>query len=88
MQIDIQYTKNPAVGWDILVSAVGDHQEKIARVLATIHASSLCDEDSDPVVNRWRRLFTQKGTFPGDNKVVVTITDDRGNHSSAMEQWS
>jgi len=88
MQIDIKYAKNPALGWDVSVTAAGEHQEKVAHIRAAINSSSLCDEDSDPPVNKWRRLFTQKGIFPGDNKVVVTITDDRGNDSSAMEQWS
>ena len=88
MQIDIKFSKNPVLGWDVSVTATGDHQEKIQHIKVTMNVSSLCDEDSDPVVNRWRKLFTQKGVFPGDNKAVVTITDDRGNDTSAMEQWS
>ena len=87
MQIEITYARNSVVDWDVLVVATGDHQEQVAPIRATVNASTLCDENSDPFVNKWRRLFTQKGVYPGDNKVVVTITDDRGNETAAMEQW-
>ena len=88
MQIDITYLKNPALGWDVTATATGEHQEQVQHIRATINSSPMCDENSDPPVNKWRRLFTQKGVYPGDNKVVVTVTDDRGNDSAAMEQWS
>lgn len=43
---------------------------------------------ADPPADIWRKLYIQKGVYPGDNKVVVTVTDDKGEPGVGIEQWT
>ena len=88
MNITINHTKNPAVGWNVDVTALGEAaSEKISQVIVKINGFPEPTETLNPPVKSWHKLYTQKGQYPGDNKVEVTASDQDGNQTSATDVW-
>ncbi len=88
MDIAISHTRNPAVGWNIDITSKGETAaEKVAQVVVRINGSPEPTESLNPPVRSWHKLYTQKGQYPGDNKVEVTVSDQDGNRTDASDSW-
>jgi hypothetical protein len=87
MQPKLTHQKNPAVGWDITATAQADKGEKIARAQIIVDDFPEYDETFDTALSSWQKQLTQQGQFPGDNKVQLIITDDKGEDTSAEDEW-
>jgi hypothetical protein len=88
VKIDITYEKNPAMGWDILVAIQSEDKERIAFVRTIINGFPEPVVNLDPNIKSWGKNYLQKGNYPGDNKVLVTATDDHGSEESAVREWT
>jgi hypothetical protein len=88
MTIDIVHAKNPAVGWDIATTITVAKGEKLTHVLIQVNGSPDYDKDITPPANSWKNTLTQKGQYPGDNKVVVTATNNKADDTVAIDEWS
>jgi hypothetical protein len=89
MTIDIAHAKNPAAGWDITTSiATTAKAEKIAHVRIEINGFPEYDKDIDPRADFWKNTLIQQGVFPGDNRVVVTVTNNKSEDTVAISEWS
>lgn len=88
MDITIGHTRNPAVGWNIDVTVKGESAtEKVSQVIVKINGSAEPTEQLNPPMRSWHKLYTQKGQYPGDNKVEVTVSDQNGNRTDAADSW-
>ena len=87
MQINTIHTRNPLARWDIDITVTAENKEKIAHVRVDVNDFTEDDEDVSPPANKWHKILQQQGQFPGENKVVVTATDDNGQDSSDVEEW-
>jgi hypothetical protein len=38
-------------------------------------------------LSSWQKQLTQQGQFPGDNKVQLIVTNDKGEDSTAEDEW-
>ena len=89
MTIDIAPTKNPAAGWDITTSIATTAQaEKVTRVRIQINDFPEYDKAIDPPADFWKNTLIQQGVYPGNNRVVVTATNNQGNDTVAINEWS
>ena len=88
MKITITHSKNPAVGWDVDVNALGDGAEQIAQVEIRVNGFPEVRATVDPPDNSWEQQLRQQGVFPGDNTVEVTVQDQNGNETRAQQRWS
>ena len=88
MKIDIKHTKNVLRDWDVDVTMNAESGEKISSVEIKVNDFPEVNESQDDSVSSWEKQLTQKGQYPGDNKVVVTVFDQNGNSSVAKQQWS
>lgn len=87
MQIDIKHQKSPALGWTIDVTVTADKNESISHVRIVVNDFPASDESPSAGVTKWHKTLVQQGVFPGDNKVVVTATDQNGNDTSGEDEW-
>jgi len=88
MTIDIIHAKNAAVGWDVTTTITTAKSEKLTHVLIQVNGSPDYDKDVTPPANSWKNTLTQKGQYPGDNKVVVTATNNKADETVAIDEWS
>jgi len=88
MKVAITHTKNPATGWDITVTATAENKELVAVVKTVINDFPEPDDTLDPAANFYDRAYTQKGIYPGENKVVVTVRDADANPTVAVHKWA
>jgi hypothetical protein len=88
MDIKSTHARNPLMGWDISSSATAGKGEAIARAQIIVNGSPEYDESFDPAINDWQEQLQQQGVYPGDNKVMVVITDDKGNDKRLLDSWS
>ena len=75
-------------GWDVTVTAVGEGVEEIASALVRINGFPEPTETPNPPLSSWQKLYRQKGVFPGDNKLQVTVNDTREEETRFEDQWS
>jgi hypothetical protein len=88
MKINISHARNPVLGWDIDVSAEAEARENISQVEVRVNDILEVQDLPGDALNSWDQQLTQKGVFPGNNKVEVTVTDQDGNETSAEQKWS
>ncbi len=88
MKIEIKHTKNPLMDWDIDVTVNAENTEKIDSVEIKVNDFPEVKEAQGDSVTSWDKHLSQKGQYPGDNKVVVTVFDQNGNSTVAKQQWS
>ena len=86
MKIAATHERNPAIGWDIDTTVAADGHEAIRHVRIDVNGSPIADEDV-PGVSSWHKLHVQKGQFPGENHLIVTVLDGDGNETSAIDEW-
>jgi hypothetical protein len=87
MKLTLSHQKNPAVGWDINAAAVAEKDERVAHAQIIVGDFPEYDENFDPPLSNWQKQLTQQGQFPGDNRVQLTITDDKGQDTAAEDEW-
>jgi hypothetical protein len=80
--------QKPVVGWDIDTTVKAEANELIAHVRIVVNGFPECNETVDPRARKWHKQLRQQGQYPGDNKVVVTVSDDHGQDTSNVDQWS
>jgi hypothetical protein len=89
MTINIAHIKNPAAGWDITTSiATTAKAEKVTRVRIQINNFPEYDKDIDPPADFWNNTLIQQGVYPGENRVVVTATNNKDENTVAINEWS
>ena len=88
MTVGSTHTKNPAAGWDISASAKADTGEKIAHAQILVKGLSEYDESFNPALSTWQAQLIQKGRYPADNLVQVTVTNDQGDDAESDDEWS
>jgi len=87
MDIDVKHSRNPVLGWDIQVTAKAAAGETITAARIEVNGSPEYNRQISPPVNKWQRTMTQKGQYPGENKVLVTITNDKGEETKDQDEW-
>jgi hypothetical protein len=88
MKINISHTKNVLLGWDIDVSVQAEGEQKIGQVEVRINGIREATDVSGDSLVSWEQQFVQKGIYPGNNKVEVTVSDQDGDETSAEQKWS
>lgn len=88
MDVTSSHRRNPALGWDITACAKAEKGEKIVRAQIIVNDFPEYDESFDPPVSTWQEELPQQGEYPGDNKVLVVITDDKDEDIESLDSWS
>jgi hypothetical protein len=85
--ITIDQVRDVLMGWDIDVNVQAAAGEKISSIDIRINDSPVAqDSPSDPL-DSWAIHLSQKGVYPGDNRVDVVVTDPTGNKTRARKKW-
>lgn len=87
MNVDISYARNAVLGWDIATNAKADGDENIAYVEIRVNGFPECQEQVNPVAKQWQKQIYQQGNYPGDNRVQVTVQDDKGQSTNWVQEW-
>lgn len=87
MNVKISYVR-AAMGWDITICVSPDHDETVTHVKTIINGFTADDQDVIPPASGWQIVLRQKGAFPGNNNVMVTVTDQSGKDTHWQSQWS
>jgi hypothetical protein len=87
MKIDLAHTKDPLIGWNIQVKAVAGKGERISAVRISVNGFDVLDKKVDSPADQWQTELSQKGQFPGENEARVTVTDEKGSETSAVDLW-
>ena len=87
MKVTISPERNPLIGWDITVSVDAGEGGKIAAVEVRVNDFREVNDSFDPPLDSWEKLLSQKGVFPGDNRVDVLVTDDKGKETRTRKEW-
>jgi hypothetical protein len=87
MDIDVTHLRNPVLGWDIQSTAKAAAGETITAARIDVNGSPVYDRQISPPVNKWQRTLTQQGQYPGENKVLVTITNDKSEQTKTQDEW-
>ncbi len=88
MEVSSSHIKNPALGWDVTACAKAEKGEKIVRAQILVNDFPKYDESFDPPVSNWQKQLRQLGEYPGDNKVLVVVTDDKDEDTDSIDSWS
>lgn len=88
MKINISHTKNPLLGWDIDVSVQAENGQKIGQVEVRVNDLPEVQDLPGDALDSWEQQLIQKGNYPGNNKVEVTVSDQDGNETRAEQKWS
>jgi hypothetical protein len=88
MKIDLAHVKDPLIAWTIQAKVSADKGERIAAVRISVNGFDVLDKKIDPPVDQWQAELSQKGQYPGGNEVRATISDEKGNETSAIDSWS
>jgi hypothetical protein len=87
MDIELSHLRNPLLGWDIQVTAKADDGETITAARIDINGFPEFDQQISPPLNKWQKSLTQQGQYPGENKVLVTITNDKSERTIDEDEW-
>ena len=87
MNIDLSHMRNPVIGWDIQVTVKADVDEKIASARIDVNGFPEFDQQLPTPLNAWHKTLVQQGNYPGENKVLVTITNDKGEQTADEDDW-
>ena len=86
MNVDVSHAKNPAIGWDITVTATADSGEKISFIKVEVNGGKIFSDSFDNL-SSFHKTFTQQGQFPGDNTATATVTNDKSEDTTAEDSW-
>jgi len=87
MRTLISHARNPLMGWDINVNVTADATQKIAYVEVRVNDFQEVDDTPDNPLDSWDDTLTQKGVYPGANKVDVLVRDQNGKDYRAEHKW-
>lgn len=87
MDTTLTHTRNPLAGWDISAVTKADKDETIAAAKISINGFPEYDETFNQPLNQWQHQLTQQGVYPGDNKVLLEITDGKGEIIRTQDSW-
>jgi len=87
MNVNISHVRNAVLGWDITASVRADGDQSISYVEIRINGFPECQEQVNPVAKQWEKQLSQQGNYPGDNKVQVTVQDDKGQSTNWVQEW-
>lgn len=87
MNVKISHT-HTAVGWDVLIEVTTEKGEIITHVKTRINGFTEDDQNVNPPAKGWQTTLTQKGVYPGNNDVLVTVTDGGGEQTNWVSRWS
>jgi hypothetical protein len=88
MKINVSHVKNAVLGWDISVKVEAEAGQQIGHVEVRINDFPEAQDLPGDALTSWEQQFTQKGLYPGNNKVEVTASDQNGNETRAEQKWS
>jgi len=88
MKTNISHTKNTVLGWDVNVSVQAEGEQKIGQVEVRINELREAQDLPGDALVSWEQQFIQKGNYPGNNKVEVTVSDQDGDETRAEQKWS
>jgi hypothetical protein len=88
MKIKIAHIRNNAMGWNINVNVEAGDQQQISQVTVKVNGVPVVEEGPGEDLDSWEKQLLQQGVYPGDNKVEVLVTDQRGKESRAKQEWS
>jgi len=80
--------KDPAMDWNITVSAKAGAGESISAVEVRVNGFTKFSETFNPATNQWQRTLLQQGTYPGDNNAELIVTNAKGEKTSYYNEWS
>lgn len=87
MDIELSHSRNPLLGWDIQVTVKANAGETIASARIDVNGFPKFDQQISPPLNKWQKTLTQQGQYPGENKVLVAITNDKGDQATDEDEW-
>jgi hypothetical protein len=87
MKIRISHARNVVLGWDIDVGVDTDNCQKIAKVEVRVNDAPVVQDYLNQPLDSWEQQVTQKGVYPGSNKVEVTVSDENGDETRAEQNW-
>ena len=87
MKIDLAHSKNPAIGWDVQVAVTADAGETITNARIEVNGLPKVDEKFPAPLSRWQRTLQQQGQYPGENKVLVIVTNNKGENINGKDEW-
>jgi len=75
------------MGWNINVNVTADATQKIAYLEIRVNDFQEVDDTPDNPLDSWDDTLTQKGVYPGTNKVDVLVRDQNGKDYRAEHKW-
>jgi hypothetical protein len=87
MDTTLTHTRDPLAGWDISTVTKAGKGETITAAKISVNGFPEYDETFDQPLNQWQHQLTQKGVYPGDNKVLLEITDGNGQIVRTQDSW-
>lgn len=87
MNVTIKHDR-AVVGWDITVTVAAEKGETIKKVTTSVNDFTVDDEEIQPPVNGWNVTLRQKGVYPEENRVLVTVTDGNDGQTTWASRWS
>jgi hypothetical protein len=87
MNIDLSHVRNPLMGWDIQVTVKADAGEKITSARIDVNGLPEFDQQLSTPLNTWQKTLVRQGNFPGENRVLVTVTNDKGEQTTDEDDW-
>ncbi len=88
MEITCSHSKNLALGWDIAATAKAATEETITRAQVFVNDTTKYDKLFNPPLNSWQEQLPQQGEYPGDNEVLVVITNGKDEDTECVDSWS
>jgi hypothetical protein len=88
MKVNIDHIRNPVLGWDITVGVDAEEDEHIAEVEVRVNDFPEVRETLRKPLKSWEQQITQKGVYPGNNKVEVMVLDQESEETNAIQKWS
>jgi hypothetical protein len=88
VEVTSSHSKNPALGWDVTAAAKAGAGESITRAQVFVNDFSKYDKSFNPPLSSWQEQLAQQGEYPGDNEVLVVITNDKGEDAESVDSWS
>ena len=88
MKINISHTRDSLVGWDIDVSVLAEAAETIGYVEVRVNDFPEVKDNLSSPLSSWDEQITQKGVYPGNNKVEVLVRDQDSQETRALQRWS
>jgi hypothetical protein len=88
MQTTVTHARNPLAGWDISALAKAGDKETITSARIIVNGFTELDQTFDEPLDQWQQQLSQQGNYPGNNQVLVEITNGDGEVIRTQDAWS